>query len=1165
MHSQKQMRRQAEHAIQIYTLGTLQVIRDGDPVAESDWRTRQARQLLKILITERPRPVATDRLIEILWPESAPDAAATTLRSAINALRNVLEPERPNRAPSKYIHTQAPGYAFRLHPSVWLDVEAFERGLAQAETETDSQAQRNRLEKVLALYRDDYLISDPYADWAKSERERLQERYFNGLLKLADLQARQGDYTAAISACRRILARDEVRENAYQSLMRYQAESGDSAAALLTYERCRHILSEELGADPSPITQQLHQRILNGEIETAAVATLSSRPLPLNHPYNNHRPHPNGSLSSPDLSLPQQTLLPVVEEGFFDTLVGREAETAHLERILRTTMQGQGAVVVLAGEAGVGKTRLAYQTLQKAGDAGATVISATCQRLENQLPYASLSDGISRYLQVLPDSSLRRLPQAVLGQLVQIIPGLVDRLSDDTPGNESPLSPEENRQRLIDGIVAFLTGLARLRPLVFFLDDLHWADAGTLAVLSRLSRQPPQVPIFLLLAYREEDLAENDLLGTLLHALKRAPHNTTITLERLRLEDVRTLVQQLIGQEAVSSEQTERRFDQLAHSLYATTSGNALFLTEALKALQERSQTAPSMAEWLDTWYQADRQLVALSRLERVQEIIRERIERLPEEALQVLQLAAVIGRDFSLDLLEVATSSDPVHGLGILLHRQFLIERLDERLDFNHQIVRQVVYDSLNSLLRRRLHLQVADALDSLRSAGETPTEIAFHYGQAGNKAQASFARYSVLAGEKLLRTFSPVQAIKHFDDALDILAEQPRSSQPLLLRAFQGRGLAYESLLDPDGVMETYSRLRQWALQQGDKSTALMAHTRLITLLGLVGQQAESNSLMQELIGGTAEGYAPALADMVERQQLLYSGEPETDGDDWAPLSPPPPVPGAPVADITQAVGAVHAALPLLIYGWTLRVQGQLTAAEGCLQASVRLSEETGQRSLASIAYHQLAVMARSRGQLERSVTLNEESKALNHRVHGTAAELASLWPRISSAYQALSNGNLDTAERRLRRVVTFLADRDSFRTHLNSAVIGLGLVALSRGDLSSAQDLLEKALSDADNRYPFTYVNALLGLAHIARQRGDRQTSTHILRYALRFAGRRSLVEEYAESVRAIVQLRPEGAPVERLRQETLAYTRDIGLLAAVARLQNASPDLAPTQSD
>ena len=207
--------------IRIYTFGTLHVIRDGMAVTEGDWHTRQARQLLKILLTERPRPVSTDLLIELLWPNSTPNAAATTLRSAINALRNVLEPDRPNRAPSRYIVTQAPGYAFHLTVDIWLDVEDFEHKLNLAHVSADPALRLALLESAIDLYKDDYLISDPYADWLQNERERLRERFFNALLQAAEFYAEGGHYADAITTCRRLLARDEVRENAYQSLMRY--------------------------------------------------------------------------------------------------------------------------------------------------------------------------------------------------------------------------------------------------------------------------------------------------------------------------------------------------------------------------------------------------------------------------------------------------------------------------------------------------------------------------------------------------------------------------------------------------------------------------------------------------------------------------------------------------------------------------------------------------------------------------------------------------------------------------------------------------------------------------------------------------------------------------------------------------------------------------------
>ncbi len=178
--------------IRISTFGSLQVQRGDYTVSEADWHTRQARQLLKILLTERPRALSADRLIEILWPNSTPAAAATTLRSAINALRNVLEPERPNRAPSRYIVTQAPGYAFHLHPDIWLDVEVFQKELETSRQSKSLEERKLHLRQALDLYVDDYLTSDPYADWVRAERERLQELYFGAVLQMAELQAAVG-------------------------------------------------------------------------------------------------------------------------------------------------------------------------------------------------------------------------------------------------------------------------------------------------------------------------------------------------------------------------------------------------------------------------------------------------------------------------------------------------------------------------------------------------------------------------------------------------------------------------------------------------------------------------------------------------------------------------------------------------------------------------------------------------------------------------------------------------------------------------------------------------------------------------------------------------------------------------------------------------------------
>ena len=647
--------------IQIYTFGTLQVVRGRTAVTESDWHTRQARQLLKILVTERPRPVSTDLLIELLWPNSTPGAAATTLRSAINALRNVLEPERPNRAPSKYIVTQAPGYAFHLTPDIWLDAEEFERRLNQTQLLNDAEPRLLLLESALDLYKDDYLISDPYADWLQAERERLRERFFNALLQAADLYAGQGRYPDAITICRRMLARDEVRENAYQALMRFQAESGDSAGALLTYERCRTVLSDELGADPSPLTQMLHQRILNGEIEPHATTSRALAPI-LAHVESvsgDGRP-------APIVRLPHRALLPVLDLEFVPAFIGRELETQRIEERLYKALDGHGSLLVVDGEAGVGKTRLAYHVLQRAAQREITVISGTCQLLEKELPFAPLADALGHYLYGLPDAVVRGLPAASLAHLAQIMPSLQDHLPVlPLPTAELAATAEENRLRLIDSIASFLIALARLRPLVLFLDDLQWVDPDTLAVLGRLAQRLADNPLFMLLAYRHEELPDNEGLMTFLHFLARSYPHSQVHVHRFNLAQVQECVRTELREQ-----QDEAEANRLADFLYRTTNGNPLFVTEVMRDLEERRTAAGEMT-LLHELTQASEQSAPAEAgwhaPQRIQEIILDRISRLPEDARTILNLCAVIGRDFSLELLEQAAAQDPLHALGLL------------------------------------------------------------------------------------------------------------------------------------------------------------------------------------------------------------------------------------------------------------------------------------------------------------------------------------------------------------------------------------------------------------------------------------------------------------------------------------------------------------------
>lgn len=268
--------------LHIYLFGSFRLVRNGIEVTSKDWHTRQARQLFKVLLTERGRLVPTRKLVDLLWPEHV-EHAHKALRSAISALRDVLEPDREPWLSSRFVPRGQAGYTL-MFPStctVWIDVYEFERLLDTSLESMNTADARTMLEEALHLYTGDYLAEDEECCWAVAERARLRERYFAGVMRLMQWWGEVGCYTQAFELGQRALELDVCREPLYRLIMQYQALAGDNAAALQTFEQCRQTLAAHLGADPSPQTLALHMAILKGEyplsdglIEHTAVLTL---------------------------------------------------------------------------------------------------------------------------------------------------------------------------------------------------------------------------------------------------------------------------------------------------------------------------------------------------------------------------------------------------------------------------------------------------------------------------------------------------------------------------------------------------------------------------------------------------------------------------------------------------------------------------------------------------------------------------------------------------------------------------------------------------------------------------------------------------------------------------------------------------------------------------
>lgn len=1090
--------------LKIYLLGTFQLEIDGVPVPENVWHTKQARQLLKILLTHRGRIVPRDVLIESLWAHADPRKAATTLRTAVNALRKTLEPNRPPYTESAFIVAHAPGYKFQLTDAVWIDAIAFDELLDSA-TETGPAQKMAQLEEALALYHDDYLCDDVYEDWATDERNRLRERYLTALTELADIYAAHNRFDRAIANLRRVLTRDPDREPVYRTLMRYYMRRGDMVAALKTFEQLRQYLADELGADPSPQSLALHQAILNGKLTEPATPALVA--------------------SSADS--PLETVF-----------VGRKAELAHLTRAIDALKHRRGQMVCITGESGVGKTRLASVALDYAAEHGLAVLVARCQMAEQSLPFAPVVDALETYMHRHQPNLLNRISAADRAQLAQLFPALAWQVDEDTA---APTLTDMNRRMVVTGLVKILLNLSR-QPLVLFIDDLQWADDATLTLLANVSRYVPQSPVLVMMAYRPEEVPQNAPLNIFLRDLTHHQTLQTVYVARLSERETTAFLQAIApGTKDLTA---------VVQQLHQLTGGNPLFITETIRALLDAHPQAFNAGA-------AGALLADTSALgepsSHVTDIISARLAHVPPAARTVLEIGAVIGRDFSVDLLEAIATTDPLSALSELMKRQFLVEVSPGRLDFSHQIVRDVIYRQLSPLARRRLHRRVADALILLfgKQASPHAAEIAEHSLRAGIVAREQAMIFSVLAGKYAMRAFGFGQAVHHYQQAIDLAETMPQTADidHWLQQAYQELGQAHENLMAWDAAREAYRQCWVWAQQRGSRTVALMAQYRLAAMLGLIGHLEESAALTARISKELPPETPTVIVHAQTRLQLLSSTRetPPTWTESGFPVFQPKPLHvEKPWLALAKFLGDEQAAQTLNLYGWALTLQGETAAAEETLNYAANLAEAQQQPGLCATSYHLLAQLWDLRGEygamtqsLNRALALVADIPHLRWIV---------IWGRIHRAYVDLRWNRFDRAAARLHQLDDELTTHTALRSHRLSVQVGLGLLAMFRNQTEDAARYFDTALAKVEDLYASNFVALYVSRARLFRHRKDFTNAEHAIVQAMAFAAERGMLADYISALVEAARFAQEtNQPADVLhllqRAETMATRADL----------------------
>src|SRR6266581_615336 len=689
----------------IFLLGRFEVARGERFLHASVWTRHKAAALLQRLAFEQR--LLKEQAIEFLWPEQDPTTGANNLYRTLHALRQTLD---------MALGTGMSEATFAFHDgvltladNVWVDAAAFE-SLAQSNDQAD-------LIRALRLYTGDFLPDERYAEWTLVPRAALTRKLREVRLRLATQAREEQRYHEAITLLTPLLTHDPADELVHRELMALYALAGRRHEALRQYQACVEALAAELDVPPDQETTALYASIVSGN--------LTPPPFRL-----------QPALTTPAPMVPdRENEVP---------LVGRQSDLETLLRQLQPASQSGGHVLLLAGDSGVGKTRLALEALRTLSATGATMLLGTAYEQEGKIPYQPFIEAFDRYL-----------------------------AEHQRPPEEHPIThfkrlgvsdPQREQWALFNATVTFLLRLAAQRPVVLLIDDLHAADETSLQLFHHVARQTRAAPVTLLATYRTDSVAPLTApFGTLLNALYQAHLSETLNLAPLVKSGVASMIAFLLGGQVSLS---------LLEAMFAITEGNPFFVQEITRLVLKSGQVEAREGPW---------QLkpgVELAVPTGLAGLLRERISRLGSPIETALKTAAVVGREFRFDVLRqlVALSeAELLDALDVALGSHLLEETADG-YSFHHPLTRRTLYEALSRERRMLVHTRTAEAIEEAyegRPEGlfSSVEALAFHYEHSTSRDRA--LPYLLQSGGKAAGLYAFEVAMSYFERALALMDE--------------------------------------------------------------------------------------------------------------------------------------------------------------------------------------------------------------------------------------------------------------------------------------------------------------------------------------------------------------------------------------------------------
>ncbi len=919
--------------VEITLLGPPHVIRAGTTVV---FETRKAMALLAHLaITGRPRSRAA--LCELLYPDHDPERARGALRRTLSTLRKGVGDE--------WIEASGDGVALRRGAGLTLDVTAFRDAAAELATADD-------LRQAVSLFAGDFLEgfalrdSSEFDDWKIETATELQAELTSVLRRLVGHLIRSGELEEAALHTRRWLALDPLHEPAHRELIRLHAWNGNRAAAIEQYRTCVRTLDRELGVAPLTETTSLFAQVNEGSLAPPTLAE-PRRVVP------SPAPAPLGELP----------------------LIGRVGDLAEL-LAARASARPDGALAVVEGEAGIGKTRLAAELVRRAREAGAVVLDTRCHVDEVGLPYGPVVELLRQAEAAAATRpwhegvSAQRLADAAL-----LLPEL-DHLVKDRSGL-LPLDGPGAQVRLMESVATVIgAACAGVEPGVVLLDDIHAADDATLDAIAYLCRRLADRPLLLLLCWRTERVPPGHRLRRVAVELASTGRATVVSPARLDPSEVAGLLDSVVTN---STSDLEQR-------VFLESEGLPLYVVECLAGLATETDAPPGF------------------RPPPTRGLLDGRLAGVGETSRQVLDAAATIGRAFDLDTLRRTSGRSSEETVGALeeLVAHGLVRERDGAYDFSHQKLREGVYEQTTLARRQLLHGRVAAALSGTRSVGEASALVAQHHRLAGDTVAA--AEHYWLAAAHAASLYAHADALEHLQSALalgypDLAGLQERIGDlRTMLGDYSGALAAYEvaaahcgSASDLAAVEHKLGEVRH---RRGEWDRA---ESHLLAALASAGDdQPGLRARIQADLGLTLLSAGNLVRATELAQDALMLAESAQD---------------------TRAGAQAHNLL-----GVIARSEGSMERALEHLGRSRDLARQLNDAPAEVAALNNLALVQRDAAALPEALELTERALALCTR-YGDRHREAALENNLADLHHAV--GNDDASRAHLRRAVTIFRD--------------------------------------------------------------------------------------------------------------------------------------------